>query len=104
MSASGWRRGAIGPDGTNWLQVPREQILASPDIMLRPLEIPDGLERLDRELVREQLEAKRNNLEEFRAWAEQTQRPLGSGGNYQKSLEIYKTRIGQYRDALSSLK
>lgn len=97
---SGSGTGGEGPVGTNWHQIPPEHfkdMLDEPQTLIRAIQIPEGLGLADKEIIRQALEMKRQDLEVFRSWAE-TDRMVGTSGvGYHKTLDIYKQGIEQYR-------
>lgn len=97
---SGSGTGGIGPIGPNWHQIPPEffkHILEEPQVLIRAIRIPEGLDPADKEIIRQALEMKRQDFEAFRGWAE-TDRMVGTDGvGYRKTLDIYKQGIEQYR-------
>lgn len=92
------------PEGPDFHRVPNELILSKPDQLVTPLTIPSGVRQKDQEIIRSYLETKRTNLESFRVWAEENVNSPSEFQKYEKSLDIYRSGIEQYRSSMSGLR
>ncbi|MDO9415370.1 hypothetical protein [Pararhizobium sp.] len=65
--------------------------------------IPENISPTDLGVIKQQLELRRVNLEDYRQWSEQNLAKIPNPEDYKAAIEVYRTGIGDDKTSLQSI-